>query len=473
MEQAGVGARNHQFGQLLVHQARVEGALPDFRGADEVLQEGDVGGHALDPEGAERPVGLGQHFLGRAAGPGRDQLGEEGVEALRGRVAGVAEGIDADAGSARRIEHGEGAARRQHAAVLRHALEVDAHLHGVAPRLGRVRQADLREGAAGGEFELREDEVDAGYFLRDRVLHLQARVRLHERERGLRAERLAVHQELEGAGVAVADPPGELDRRGADPVAERARQAGGGGELDELLVAPLDAAVAFPEMHGLGPVTEDLHLYVAGARQQFLDVERAVAERRGGLGTATLERGGQCAGVCDGADAPAAAARDGLDHERAVTLEERLRRPEVGVGVGPRQDRYARVCRRPPRRGLVAEQGQGLGLGADEDDTGRGALGGEAGVLAQEAVTGVQRVATGAARDLDQPRAVEIGARARGFERHGIVGGADMQGRGIFARVHGDAGCAVFGDRAHQANRDLAAVGHEDPGNHRGAATPR
>ena len=85
----------------------------------------------------------------------------------------------------------------------------------------------------------------------------------------------------------------------------------------------------------------------------------------------------------------------------------------------------------------------------------------------------MQRVAAGTPGDLDQAGAVEVGRRSRPVERHGVVAGPDVQRRRVLLRVDGDAFGPVLGNAAHQADRDLAAVRHEDPGDHRGAATPR
>ena len=60
-------------------------------------------------------------------------------------------------------------------------------------------------------------------------------------------------------------------------------------DLDDLLEAALDAAFALAQMRdGAGAVAEDLHLDVAGAGQELLDVDVAAAERGLGLGPAAL-----------------------------------------------------------------------------------------------------------------------------------------------------------------------------------------
>ena len=76
-------------------------------------------------------------------------------------------------------------------------LGVDAHLD-------RVSTASRATGAmkwrAGGDAQLLAHDVDAGHQLADRMLHLQPRVELDEVEAPI-----SVEQELERAGVHVAD----------------------------------------------------------------------------------------------------------------------------------------------------------------------------------------------------------------------------------------------------------------------------
>ena len=92
-------------------------------------------------------------------------------------------------------------------------------------------------------------------------------------------------QELERAGVDVAElPAGALDRR-LHRLARLGRERERRRLLDQLLVAPLDRALALAEReHAALAVAEHLDLDVAGRHERPLEVERAVAERRLGLG---------------------------------------------------------------------------------------------------------------------------------------------------------------------------------------------
>ena len=78
---------------------------------------------------------------------------------------------------------------------------------------------------------------------------------------------LAVDQELERAEALVLDGARDRHRGGAQPLAQRGRESGRRRDLDQLLVAALDAAVALAEVDHLGAVADDLHLDVARSSQ--------------------------------------------------------------------------------------------------------------------------------------------------------------------------------------------------------------
>ena len=125
-----------------------------------------------------------------------DQLGHQRIVVGRNDAVGVGGGVDADADAAGQVEAGDAAGRgRERFGVL----GVDAALDGVAAQLDGPGE-DLGQRVAGGDADLALHEVDAGDELGDRVLHLDARVHLDEVEVAV-----VVHQELDGAGVGVAD----------------------------------------------------------------------------------------------------------------------------------------------------------------------------------------------------------------------------------------------------------------------------
>src|SRR5436305_243918 len=73
-----------------------------------------------------------------------------------------------------------------------------------------------------------------------------------------------VDEELARPGAVVVRRLDEPHRSGADLLADFDRQVGRRRLLDELLVPPLQRAVALPQMHDVAvAVAEDLHLDVA------------------------------------------------------------------------------------------------------------------------------------------------------------------------------------------------------------------
>ena len=178
-----------------------------------------------------------------------------------------------------------------------------------------------------GDPHLGDDEVDVGDLLGDGVLDLDARVHLDEDVAAVLAE-----EELDGAGVEVADRLGEAHGVGAHLRAGVGVEVGRRRDLDDLLVAALHRAVALVQVqHGAGAVGEHLHLDVPRVDHGLLEVERRVAERGVGLALGRLERLAQGRGVVDAAHAAPAAAGDGLDeHREADALGRRGQRVEVG-----------------------------------------------------------------------------------------------------------------------------------------------
>jgi hypothetical protein len=111
------------------------------------------------------------------------------------------------------------------------------------------------------------------------MLHLQARVHLHEIE-AVGAQTVAgIHDELNSPRPGIADRLRRAHRCGAHLGPHLGRHAGRGRLLDHLLVPPLQRAVAFEQMHGARPVAEDLHLDMARLLDEFFYKNGIVAKR--------------------------------------------------------------------------------------------------------------------------------------------------------------------------------------------------
>lgn len=166
----------------------VDRVAPYVVAQQQVLQQPAVGVDALDAELAQRAIGLGQRALVVAAGLVHDQLGQQRIEARVDGHAGMARAVDAHAGAAGRLVGVDAAAGGAQLALRVEVLRVDAQLHRDAARRWCLRQPEVIEILAAGDGQLHLDQVHAGHHFRDGVLHLQARVGLHEPELAIGAQ---------------------------------------------------------------------------------------------------------------------------------------------------------------------------------------------------------------------------------------------------------------------------------------------
>ena len=142
----------------------------------------------------------------------------------------------------------------------------------------------IADAAALGDADLRLHDVETGNNLGDRVFDLNARVDLDEVERA----GIDVHQELNGAGAAIIGGASDFERGGAKGLASHLVEVGRRRTLDDLLVTALDRAVALEQMHDRAVlVAENLHLHMARAAHQLLQINFVLAKSRTGF---TLRR---------------------------------------------------------------------------------------------------------------------------------------------------------------------------------------
>ena len=359
--------------------------------------------------------------------------------------------VDPDARAERRPEACDRARRRR---------EVTRWILGVEPDLERVAAprcaAGQRERLARRDAQLLADDVDAGDELADGVLDLKASVQLDEVEGSVGAE-----QELERARVLVADrPAGALGRRLhllARVGVERRR----GRLLDQLLVAPLDRALALAEReHAAVLVAEHLDLDVPRRHERLLEVEGAVRERGLGLGAGRRVRRLERVGVVNEAHALAASARGRLQQNREAELRGRsahLR--QRGAALAPGDERHAGRLHLGLRARLVAHPLHHVRARTDEDEIVVLARPHEGRVLGEEAVAGMDGLAAGRLGGGDHVRDAEVALRGGGrADADGAVGEADVERVPVGGRVDGDGLGAELVDRADDPDGDLAAV---------------
>ena len=177
--------------------------------------------------------------------------------------------------------------------------------------------------------DLQPHEIEPGDFLGDRMLDLETRVDLEEVELAA-----SVDDELNGAGVLVADGASRGDSSGAHAGAQLVVDGRGGRFFDDLLVAALDRALAFEAVDEIPVrVAEDLDLDVSRRAEVAFDQQRVVAERVLGLAARRFECSGELARVVHDAHALAAAAGRRLDQHRIADLAGRAAMSRVGRGL--------------------------------------------------------------------------------------------------------------------------------------------
>ena len=251
-----------------------------------------------------------------------------------------------------------------------------------------------------------------------------------------------------------------------DPGALLIRQERGRSLLHELLVPPLQRAVARAENHHVPVgVRHDLRLDMPGLLQEALHETLPAPERGDRLTRGGVEGGLDVIELGDDLHAATASTEGGLDDDRqTVRLSE-------GPRLGGVSDRAVRPWSQ--RRPGLASDGPGGHLVPQVPDHGRrGPDPGqpcvdhglrEVRVLRQEAVPGMDRVRAGSPRDLQQLFLIEIRLRsARALQRVGLVGQPHMHGVGVRIGIDGHGGVARIDAGADHTDGDLPTVGDQD-----------
>ena len=338
-----------------------------------------------------------------------DHLRDQRVVVRRDLAPGLDRGVDPHARPERRPEALDEARRRREA--VRRILRVDPDLDRVAMPRSAARDG---ERLARGDPHLLADDIDPRDELGDRMLDLEAAVDLDEVRLALGAE-----QELERPRALVADRGARAGDRRLELLARLGRERGRRRLLDQLLVPPLDRALALAErQHVAVRVAEHLDLDVARRRDDLLQVQRAVAERRIGLGRRGRERLVERVARLDEPHALATAPGGRLEQHREADrgggLADRLERRRA---VGARHERDARRAHLALRDRLVAEPLHHVGRRPDEDEVVLGARPCERRVLGEEAVARVDGLAARRRRGRDDARDPQVALGGGGGPR--------------------------------------------------------
>ena len=316
----------------------------------------------------------------------RDDLRQHRVEPVGHLVALGDPRVDPDAFAFRPSKRDHSASGRQEAGLR--VLGVEANLDRVpaGPHVALVEAERL----AGRDPDLVGHEVAAGHQLRDGMFDLQSRVHLEE-------ERVAaiVQEELARARADVADRAAEGEGGVGQHSSGRAADGGRRRLLEDLLVAPLDRAVALAEVNARAVgVEQQLDLDVSRALEQPLEDQPIVRERALRFAPGGGERGGQVRGSSDGPHPFAATASRGLDQDREADAACRSPKDRVvlGVAVVALDRRDPELAGKSTRGRLVAHRPDRGRWRPDPAHAGGGDGCREIGVLGEEPEPRVDRV---------------------------------------------------------------------------------
>ena len=321
------------------------------------------------------------------------------------------------------------------------------------------------QGLTRGQPNLLANEVDPGDGLGYRMLDLDAAVDLDEVEVAL-----AVQQELERPDTLVAGGENGANRQVAESLASRLGHGRRRTLLDDLLVAPLDAAITLTKVNAVPVlVDQDLDLNVAALLDPFFEVDGVVTKGGLRLRAGQQQRGLHLPRGPNQAHAAAAAARRRLEQHRVACLLG-LRQPVVEIADDPTAagNRRQAVGGEHPAHGvLTCEALEHLRAGADEVQVVRGAHLRKAGVLRQEAVAGMHRVAAADQGGGDERGLVQVAAPRFGWsDADRLVGEAHGEGLAVSLRIGDDRRHAKVPARPQDAHRDLATVRDQNLAEH-------
>ncbi|OGO72623.1 MAG: hypothetical protein A3G84_06730 [Chloroflexi bacterium RIFCSPLOWO2_12_FULL_71_12] len=197
------------------------------------------------------------------------------------------------------------------------------------------------------------------------MLHLEPRVDLEEDEGPVRRD-----EELARARAPVARRPRDAHRGVAETLPQLGADGGAGRLLDELLVAPLHAAVALPEPdHAPVLVRQELHLYVPAVLDEAFHQQPCVAECGARLSGRPAPRSRKLGHGPHDAHALPAAARRGLEEHGVADALGRVAHLDLVLDRFRRAggDGHADALGDPARFRLGAERALHGGRRPDED----------------------------------------------------------------------------------------------------------
>ena len=356
---------------------------------DDVAEEAEVGGHALDAALGQCRAELCGGFCERAPGPMHNELGQQRVEVRIDCQARISGRVHAHTRACRKFDHVDGAATwfRQTARLDR--FGVDTSLDRPAPNGGRFGEIEIRQRCTLCKAELRGHNIDTADFFGDGVLDLDAGVGLDKPE--LRRV-VGVDKELDGAHARVGNRSAELDRCSADLVTDLGGQVGRRRNFDDLLVASLHAAVTLAEVGDGAAVAHDLDLDMSRSQHELLDIDVASAEGLGGFRDTTVPCWSELVGGTHRAHAATAASGDRFQHDCPMGFEQGPGFVDRGRPWAAGEYGQSGCCGSLACGDLVTEEAEHLWGWPDEGDPCGCARSGQVRILCEEAVAGMDGV---------------------------------------------------------------------------------
>ena len=292
------------------------------------------------------------------------------------------------------------------------------------------------------------------------MLHLQARVHLHEQQSPVGCKQIFkgpspfIAQQTDGlrGGHAGFAPAGRIDR-------------GAWRLFDQLLMPTLHRTVALAEADHLAVgVGKNLNFDMPRCIDGLLQHHRCTAESGKRLRTSGGERQLKIGHPIDSAHATAPSPRARFDHEWRTDPRCFLPQGEVGliVAVVSRDDGKPERGHGTPGSGFIAHQADGSWRRADKAKTSVDATLGELGILGKEAITRMNSLRARAKRSRDQRISVKVALCRVDPDRP--VGLSHMRGGNIVGHIDRHRVQPQFSGGADDAQRNLAAVGHQYTG---------
>ena len=306
-------------------------------------------------------------------------------------------------------------------------------------------------------------EVDARHLLGDGVFDLDAGVHLDEEPLFF----IHIVEKFDCSRVVVADAGGETHGGLTEVATHAGVEVHGRRDLDHLLVAALDGAVALVEVEDISvTVAEDLHLDVLRARYVFFEEHGGIAERAARFALRLVEQRRQILGFLDHAHAAPATSEGRFDDERKPDF---FRDPQclapLGHGIlGAGKHGDMELLGERSSGGLVAHGIEETRIRPHESNARLVASPGKPGVLGEEPVAGMDHVHAAFACEGDDALDIEIRTNRplALADDISLVGLEAVHGVAVLLRVDRDGSHAELGGCAEDADGDFAAVGDEE-----------